>query len=138
MLALIEAIQARLLGDSALTSKLGTLQNNAPAVVLAEPYPEILPLPFVAIGGVITRTARDTKTTSGWDIQLDLRFFSRADGDIGLIEGIAERGRALFNGVHLTVGSDTTLVAVASGPHWIPAESDNLYGRSVPLRFVIA
>lgn len=131
------AVWQRMKDDDTLVADLGSY-NGAPAIVVADDgtFPEDIPTPFVAVMGVDTDEADDTKTTVGRDQEVRIQAYSNATGSTLVVNRIAERIRTLFH--RQPVGlADGAYLATCSGPTVAPTDA-TLYGRDITVRVVSA
>jgi hypothetical protein len=137
MNALTAAVVSLLKVDATLASYLSSYEDE-PAVFAQEPVPAIdeAYLPYGIVLPPITDLPRDTKTTTGRDIVLDIEWWARNTGSYLEVERIAERSRELLHRQNLTVAGYKNYITQASGPVAGPGD-DRVVSRVVSVRFVL-
>ena len=131
---LTAAVYDRLVGDLTLVGMLATY-GGGPAVFTTDPAPGNAVLPYIVTAGDVATVAFDTKVTRGREVVRDVRCYAAAAGSAALVEGIAERVRALLHRYELPIVDAGVIVAECSGP--VAADEVDAYGRIVTVRFIL-
>lgn len=134
MSVLTAAMYDQMAGDGTLAGLLSTYDEEV-AVFTTDPAPGNAILPYIVTAGESVQMPWDTKTTRGRQAWRDVRCYADANGSAVVVEAIAERVRALFHRVELTVAGFEWVWAECSGP--IVADEQDAYGRIVTVKLTL-
>jgi len=134
MSALSQAIYDVITSDPTMTGLLSTYRGG-PAFFTVDPAPGDATMPFGVSAGAVIATPWDTKTTRGWEVSRDLRFYTAADGSAVTVEALAERARTLLHRQVLAIDGYTVIVAECMGP--MAADEQDAYGRILTIRLIM-
>ncbi len=129
-----QALYDVLAEDATLTGYLTTYRGD-PAIFTTDPVPGDASMPYVVIGGPVSHSPFDTKTTLGREIRYDIRCYTDDTGSAMLVDSIAERARALLHREKPSVEGYNVLLAECAGP--VEIDEDKSYGRVVTVRLVM-
>jgi hypothetical protein len=124
-----------LANDATLVAMLQTYGGgSAPAIFTTDPAPGDATLPYIVAAGRVSDVAFDTKTTTGREVEQNIRCYAEADGSVDQVEAIAERVKSLLHRQPFSVvGGEMELVDV-SGP--VVLDEADVYGRIVMVRTI--
>lgn len=128
MSVITKAIYTKLAGDAVLTGMLSTYKGK-PAIFTSDPRPGDSNLPCIVTAGDVTQSAADTKTSLGRTVRRDIRCYAPPSGSDEVVEGIAERVRALLHRQNLVILGHDWVFSIVDGP--ITANEKNAQGRIV-------
>lgn len=128
MSILTAALYDHLAADGPLVALLAPYDGN-PGIFTQHPVPGDAQAPYVVTVGEVTQLAWDTKTTRGRELIRDVRCYAPADGNVIVIEAIAERVRALLHRQELAIPGFRWIISNVTGP--IAADERDYYARIV-------
>jgi len=112
-----------MLGDDIL-SALHSEYEDQPAIFAMVPAPENAEYPYSVIGSFTSNTHRDTKTSRGRIIDVDIHSYAAAGGNPNVVDTIAQRVQKLFHKPEdgLEVDGNLVLLSLVEGPYNLTRE----------------